>query len=394
MSHYSLLHDRRFPLANNPDRSYYSTHERVQNVPAHTSHWHHLTNDRSSQYLADSADAGQSFPAFLNPYSIPSSGWPLESAVQDSYRCAHTHQNSSYPAPTEYPSSPLQPVIALPSPSPLPPPVLSSYTYGNDLPRSPSQSPEYENDNAWGEEAYTPERSESPSPSSDVSPGPVKAEPDEPESCFIMELSAPQSILTLKSQSMAPPTEVPLRATGATPRMRKMMGVFRINPFTIHSGGGRGAAPSPWHGAEARPLEEEPLTFEFQMSLGGSLEPTKGEDLRSFSPGFELHGMQDKGDQSEWGDHRSEALFTPPSWDLEYPQSEEHFLPAESASVGLHPHRSPRAHNSMCPNNFYTQPITSSISDPPSAPSRKRRSRLYKLFQFYFIRRCESCTAA
>ena len=49
------------------------------------------------------------------------------------------------------------------------------------------------------------------------------------------------------NQALASPTEVPLRATQASKEMRKMMGVFRLNPFTMHTGEGRGVImPAPW----------------------------------------------------------------------------------------------------------------------------------------------------
>ncbi len=87
------------------------------------------------------------------------------------------------------------------------------------------------------------------------------------------------SSLTL-SQSLAPPTEVPLRATQASEDMRAGMGVFRLNPFTMHSlsvnaEDGTGitddveweATQPSWCGGEPRALEEEPLIYEFQLDL-------------------------------------------------------------------------------------------------------------------------------
>jgi hypothetical protein len=44
-----------------------------------------------------------------------------------------------------------------------------------------------------------------------------------------------------------------------------MMGVFRLNPFAMHSGEGRGFMPALWCGGG--PLEEEPLIFEFQLDI-------------------------------------------------------------------------------------------------------------------------------
>jgi len=77
---------------------------------------------------------------------------------------------------------------------------------------------------------------------------------------------APSLPAAQDSASLAPPTEVPLRATQASKPMRKMMGVFRLNPFSMHEGGGQ--AMSTWIGEVAGPLEEEPQIFEFQLDIG------------------------------------------------------------------------------------------------------------------------------
>ena len=61
-------------------------------------------------------------------------------------------------------------------------------------------------------------------------------------------------------------TQVPLRATQATKAMRKMMSVFRLNPFAV-----QGSAPTM---EEAGPLEEEGRLFEFQLRLGDSSPPS------------------------------------------------------------------------------------------------------------------------
>ncbi|KAF9558069.1 hypothetical protein CPC08DRAFT_24996 [Agrocybe pediades] len=166
----------------------------------------------------------------------------------------------------------------------------------------------------------------------------VKVEPSDQVGCFISENSAfvtsastvkkkgtsstPSNTSSLFSQLAAPPTEVPLRATQASKPMRRMMGVFRLNPFAMHSLSTNADeenidvdAQAPWCG-EPRPLEEEPVMFEFQLQLEGldiaddhreghkpeseeaspvvetPTSPTGDNDqlqLRSFSPGFELH---------------------------------------------------------------------------------------------------------
>ncbi|KAF9556846.1 hypothetical protein CPC08DRAFT_710928 [Agrocybe pediades] len=166
----------------------------------------------------------------------------------------------------------------------------------------------------------------------------VKVETSDQVGCFISENSAfltlastvkkdasstPPNTSSLFSQSVTPPTEVPLRATQASKPMRRMMGVFRLNPFAMHSLSTNADeenidamdAQAPWCG-EPRPLEEEPVMFEFQLQLEGlDIADDRGEgqrpeseeaspivetptsrtgdsdqlQLRSFSPGFELH---------------------------------------------------------------------------------------------------------
>jgi hypothetical protein len=105
-----------------------------------------------------------------------------------------------------------------------------------------------------------------------------------------------------------------------------MMGVFRLNPFAMHSlsrGGdsedsadGSPTSSATWCG-EAGPLQEEPVMFEFQLDISGldreedgpalAAEPSSrlpaisahdASQLRAFSPSFELH----EGDPSEGHD--------------------------------------------------------------------------------------------
>jgi hypothetical protein len=69
--------------------------------------------------------------------------------------------------------------------------------------------------------------------------------------------------------------------------MKKMMGVFRLNPFAMHSlsvkledredGLAWGEdSPPPWCGG--RPLDEEPLMFEFQLDLNSAESEDEGKD--------------------------------------------------------------------------------------------------------------------
>lgn len=122
-------------------------------------------------------------------------------------------------------------------------------------------------------------------------PRPETASHDSQVGCFVIE-SMPGGVHGVEggcSVLSAPlPMEVPLRATQASGDMRKMMNVFRLNPFAMqnHNGGGdpkrsgsicssdssssSGSidssedSPPPF---EAKPLEEEPQMIEFQVHL-------------------------------------------------------------------------------------------------------------------------------
>ena len=118
--------------------------------------------------------------------------------------------------------------------------------------------------------------------SSSASIPPVKVEPDDPlaSDCFVMEFSAPTPAAQASS-SLAPPTEVPLRATQASKAMRKMMGVFRLNPFSMHDSGAQ--PTTTWTGEEPGPLEQEPQMFEFQLDLPG-YEPAHSDPVQPQPP--------------------------------------------------------------------------------------------------------------
>ncbi|KAG6335120.1 hypothetical protein ID866_3960 [Astraeus odoratus] len=119
---------------------------------------------------------------------------------------------------------------------------------------------------------------------------PVKSDPeDAPGSdCFVMEFSGSASAHA--SSSLAPPTEVPLRATQASKAMRKMMGVFRLNPFSMHDSSVQ--STTTWTGEEAGPLEEEPQMFEFQLHIPGC-EDSNSDSDRVGSPSLHSVGEND-----------------------------------------------------------------------------------------------------
>ncbi|CAK5274844.1 unnamed protein product [Mycena citricolor] len=152
-------------------------------------------------------------------------------------------------------------------------------------------------------------------------------------------------------QIYAPPTEVPLRASQASPRMRSMMNVFRLNPFAIHADGGRGVL-APWTRGEAHALDEEPQTFEFQVQLDAPLFDATDSDsdsglfrspaakrepeldttgLRSFSPDFELdvdyaHPVHHH-ESGFHAHHRRTSDDAESSWELGYPEPSPAYEP-------------------------------------------------------------------
>lgn len=190
-----------------------------------------------------------------------------------------------------------------------------------------------------------------------ISPTSVKIEPDDPDSRFIMELAAyssssspdlPDSYVAYNdSYSSVPPTEVPLRATQASKEMRRMMGVFRLNPFAMHtlsrgvdtddSPDGSPTGTTTWCG-EAGPLEQEPVMFEFQLDIdrqeddgpvrhaaqpSSRLPAISAHDesqLRAFSPTFELH----EGDRSE-----SHEVTSPGTYNIQSDVGEHHAVSEE-----------------------------------------------------------------
>lgn len=67
----------------------------------------------------------------------------------------------------------------------------------------------------------------------------------------------------------------PLRAVNASKEMRRMMGVFRLNPFTMMNGA---PVKSAWDGSCAGPLESEPVQLEFRVYFEGMLIEDDEED--------------------------------------------------------------------------------------------------------------------
>ncbi|KAG1826686.1 hypothetical protein EV424DRAFT_1643254 [Suillus variegatus] len=268
LDHYPILTDRRFQHS---DRQSYQLHDLAP------PHWNYQSSRSQNEIPPDYSSNSSTWNVnLLNNWSndvLPSSS--------SSYGLNLRHPGSGH---TPYPQS----VYTEQSQRHL----QSSSSSGSSFERQPIQhrSPSAASsfkfdDSSWGPTLYTMDDRSTPShsipptvistspsarassrASSSRSP-PVKLEQDEVSSadCFVMEF-ATSVPAAQDSASLAPPTEVPLRATQASKAMRKMMGVFRLNPFSMHEGGGQ--AMSTWMGEDAGPLDEEPQVFEFQLDVG------------------------------------------------------------------------------------------------------------------------------
>ncbi|KAI0720812.1 hypothetical protein C8T65DRAFT_274403 [Cerioporus squamosus] len=225
-----------------------------------------------------STSSSSSLSANANPYSPSSaSANPGPSSLHNYAPEYSSHRQLAAPRPPAAYSVPSATAPGLSSPT-----SRSSYASG---PRSysalaaaaisPSSSPSLPSrlQNAqWDESAlYTIEPSEptSPppaSPSSTHATPPIKEE--DAEGSFIIEVSVPA-----EQPNPSPMPEVPLRATHAPPKMRKMMYSFRLENFAIHDGI-RSAATQPGPGGiQVGPLREKPVMLEWQVELNEPLVP-------------------------------------------------------------------------------------------------------------------------
>ncbi|KAG8216929.1 hypothetical protein J3R82DRAFT_7205 [Butyriboletus roseoflavus] len=289
LDHFPLFADRRFHQS---DRHSYPPHD-------HLSSWSYPNRTSSdtdalfphqiSSPWNTSHYSAWSTPAVSYPSPPPPSPPPYV-ALNSSYRhSAFTLFNHS-----DYPPSSSRQILSSIHPS------LASSLSPTASSARPSSITKYDSQ-PWGDGLYTiddPEtasNSERPASSVATSPSarassivssasipPVKLEPEDvvAADCFVMEFSATSSAAQASS-SLAPPTEVPLRATQASKAMRKMMGVFRLNPFSMHESGGQ--PTTTWTGEEAGPLEEEPQIFEFQLDLPG-YEPAPTDPVQPQPP--------------------------------------------------------------------------------------------------------------
>lgn len=383
MSQFPYLVERSAFTANHlsPDRYIYLGHERVQRDLA-PSHWPQ-PNSRPSGYIPDSVaqfsthyDYASSsrpnnqghLPAFTAAHH-EHPGWEVEPVPEQPSRLGPTNQaNIGYPTQLNYPIAsqhttlPASPHLQPQPHADYPPPTLHA-----SLSRSPSYSSQHiSTSQQWEDDLYRIPESHSSGRSSAAHTPPtplVKMEQDDSIDPFVMEPFLAHADLSNLSQSLAPPTEVPLRATQASPEMRRMMSVFRLNPFAIQNGEGKDLVQAPWSGGEPRALDEEPLQFEFQLKLD-SIEETKAvaEPLQTFPSDFELHEDRSYGKASEWGDeYQTESVYTtstPPTWEIEYPASSEEPYSSSESMTHSRPPSTSRLHHGTSFALFLTRFLT------------------------------------
>lgn len=281
-----------------------------------TTQWQQYFSKSSNDLIAHYASASSSWPDDISLSSR------LHGIGAGSRQLASTiSANGHYPEPSQ------RTVISSSATSTHHPststPLTMTTTHSQTERRKHSESA-IDRTDSWGNELYTIDHRESlggPSRTSNSTPS-VKMEPDDSGDYFINEYSSVSNSQLTHENSLAPPTEVPLRATQASKEMRKMMGVFRLNPFTMHHDGGRGISSPTWNGEEVGPLDEEPRLFEYQLGCDIiEIDPT--EELRSFSPDFEIDnsneadGFTSSNDWDEYDKSVSSQTSTkqPSLWD-------------------------------------------------------------------------------
>ncbi|KAG0706942.1 hypothetical protein DFH29DRAFT_899269 [Suillus ampliporus] len=331
LDHYPILTDRRF------DRSSYDS---ISLAPPQWNYSSRSQNEITQDYSSNSSSWNVNL---LNNWS--NEGLPSSSPVPSSSYAVNLR--APYSGYTE------------PSQRHLPSTSSSSFERTSQQHRSPSAGSFKFDDASWGATLYTmddrnshshsqPPTVTSTSPSARASSRasssrspPVKLEQDEVSGadCFVMEF-ATSVPAAQDSTSLAPPTEVPLRATQASKAMRKMMGVFRLNPFSMHEGGGQ--AMSTWMGEDAGPLDEEPQIFEFQLDVGYRESDEEDDE----QPPSHLQTLVEVPEpepdvNTRWAEGDDADLLYPPvshsSWATNEPVCASYTLPS-LRSYNSHPH--------------------------------------------------------
>ncbi|KZP07127.1 hypothetical protein FIBSPDRAFT_1053137 [Athelia psychrophila] len=212
-------------------------------------------------------------------------------------------------------------------------------------------------------------------------PSTVKIEPNDDgfiqDISHLFGISQPQPF-----EHLVPPSEVPLRATGATKDMRKLMSVFRLNPFSIHHNSGRGVSVPLMDGERAGPLTEEPRYINFQLNGGYSTEDVECQSHGEL-PRREIQILEGgKGMANPWAgsdDAGPVPGWQSPEWSLDEPRPlsphaspclEVAYTDAMSMWLSSGLDRDAPSYYSYTPSPGSASPVdtipTSPLSPPPS----------------------------
>lgn len=282
---YTSANDRRYSSIAQYDSPAFFSYSQpslgaVTASPASLEGTYALATPPTNSYVWDTHDPSpystSSAPAI--PYSSSPPG-PSYSSDYSSHRSLVPSRSNPYSVPAPSSSAPSS-SLSSPSRSSYGP-SSRSYSSLADAAVSPHHSPPASNrihHGHWDSNAlYTIDSSDTmspppPSPDAD-SPPPIKEE--DPEGGFVIEVSVPA-----EQPIISPMPEVPLRATHAPPKMRKMMYSFRLENFAMHDGI-RSAATAPGSGGiEVGPLREKPVELEWQLDLEDALLPQEPEAFR------------------------------------------------------------------------------------------------------------------
>ncbi|KAJ3812769.1 hypothetical protein F5876DRAFT_63712 [Lentinula aff. lateritia] len=271
---YDLV-EKPFPPMTSPNSAYCFDFGRDNISAPTTERWHNSHRSRRSEYTLTSS---------------PRQSWEVQ-PLNTAFRAS----NCSAPASQSIIKNTLR--VDVGSHAPHSQSVLTSAPFANESNISfVSPSLSLASSTWWDNSSSSPSSAIS-TPYTFSSPFVKKEEPDSPR--FIIEPLLPSSLVTkrssssspepcssptqaelesqlLLSQALAPPTEVPLRATQACDDMRQMMRSFRLNPFSIFTSNGKDLKSDmsdcsdldpvvTWCGEIAKPLDEEPLIFEWQL---------------------------------------------------------------------------------------------------------------------------------
>lgn len=149
-------------------------------------------------------------------------------------------------------------------------PCSSSSTSSHPLTIS-RQHPRFEATSWQGNDLYNLAAPESPltspEPEQDALPVPSTVKQEDTQEDFVFEV--PATVDTTAAPAFNSMTEVPLRATQASKEMRRMMGVFRLDPFTMHNAVRDPDANLNWNGEPIGPLTESPRLIDFALDCYG-----------------------------------------------------------------------------------------------------------------------------